>query len=76
MHDHEAKRAEMPNRPIMAGEAMAGRQSAIAVLRERVDRMRREAHALEALSYQLDHMLFTSEAEQALWQMVVDSRRN
>lgn len=74
MHDHEAKLAERPNRSL--GDApMAGRESAIGALRNQVERLRREAHALEALSYQLDHMVLTSEAEQALWQLVVNSRR-
>lgn len=71
MHDHEAKVTE---RPRDLG-AEVRRQSAIGLIRDQVERLRREAHALEALAYQLEHMVMTSEAEQALWQMAVNSRR-
>lgn len=75
MYENEAKMAtDRPGR-ILGGEPMGARQSATAVLKDQADRLRREAHALESLAYQLEHMVMSSEAEQALWQMAVNARR-
>jgi len=54
------------------GPMTGSRQSAKAALMHRVERLRHEAHALEALAYQVDSL--TSEAEAALWELVVSRR--
>jgi len=72
MRETEAKIAD---RPQQAGEALGRRQSAITVLKEQADHLRHEAHALESLAFQLEHMIMTSEAEDILWKLVVNARR-
>ena len=53
--------------------AACGRQSSKALLNEHADRLRREAHQLEALAMQIDHL--TPEAEAILYTLLSGHRR-
>ncbi len=53
--------------------AMAGRQSAKSYILDHVERLRREAHQLEALAMQIDHL--SPEAETILYLVLSGQRR-
>lgn len=66
------KLASMPTQGMMAGAAV-GRQGCRTYILEHVERMRREAHQLEALAMQIDHL--SPEAEQILYTLLSGMRR-
>ena len=57
--------SERPNRPMAAS---AGRQSTKRLLLEHAERLRREAHQLEALAYQTESI--HGEAEEILYRLL------
>ena len=67
-HDAATQAAEkLAEMPLMMNTE-AGRQSTRVMLMEHVERLRREAHQLEALAYQIDRI--GGEAEQMLYSLL------
>lgn len=66
---HPDGRIEKDPRPKDFGEAMtiAARERAKTLLLSQADRLRKRAHALEALAYATEHV--HGEAEEALWDL-------